>query len=130
MSAEIPDGAVLVARAILNSSLWTMRPQDRVVALTCIVLCNRRRKKWFDGVEDIVIERGQFVRSRKKIVEACNLPVQIVRTSLDHLEETDFLTRKLTRGYTLYTIPKYDHYQDVTKYSDSLFNNSGTKLTQ
>lgn len=118
MPAEIPDGAVLVARGILNSSLWTMRPEDRIVAMTCIMLCNRRRKKWFDGDEDVVIERGQFVRSREKLAEACNLPLQVVRTSLDHLESSDFLTRRSTRGWTMYTLPKYHHYQDLTKYSD------------
>lgn len=118
MSAEIPDGAVLVARGILNSSLWTMRPEDRIVAMTCIMLCNRRRKKWFDGDEDVTIERGQFVRSREKLAEACHLPLQVVRTSLDHLESSDFLTRRSTRWWTMYTLPKYQHYQDLTKYSD------------
>lgn len=120
MGAEIPDGAVLIARAIVNSSLWEMRPPDRIVAITCITLANRRRKKWFDGQRDIWIERGQFVRSREQMVDACKLPLQVVRTSLEHLEVTKFLTRFLTRSYTLYTIPKYQHYQDLTKYSDNL----------
>ncbi len=123
MPAEIPDGAVVVARSIVNSSLWTMRPADRVVAITCITLCNRKPRKWFDGHKDVLIERGQFVRSREKLVEACKLPLQVVRTSIEHLERTDFLTRKSTRDYTLYTVPKYDHYQDLTKYSDSAVEN-------
>lgn len=125
MGAEIPDGAVLVARAIVNSSLWDMRPPDRVVAITCIVLANRRPRKWFDGKHDILIDRGQFVRSREQMVKACKLPLQVVRTSLEHLVSTDFLTRKPTRDYTLYTIPKYEHYQDLTKYSDNLLTNCG-----
>jgi hypothetical protein len=119
MSAEIPDGAVIVARAILNSSLWKMRPEDRVVAMTCLALCNKRPKKWFDGLTQITIHRGQFVRSREQMAKACEMPVQIVRTSIEHLEECEFLTRNLTRAYTLYTVPKYEHYQDLTKYSDS-----------
>lgn len=130
MPAEIPDGAVIVARAILNSSLWTMRIEDRIVALTCIMLCNRRRKKWFDGSRDIMIERGQFVRSREKLAEACNLPLQVVRTSLDHLKTSDFLTRTSTRDYTLYTLPKYHHYQDLTKYSDIVGENLTQELTR
>lgn len=119
MSAEIPDGAVIVARAILNSSLWKMRPEDRVVAMTCLALCNKRPRKWFDGLQQITIDRGQFVRSREQMAKACEMSVQIVRTSIEHLEECEFLTRSLTRAYTLYTIPKYEHYQDLTKYSDS-----------
>ena len=118
MSAEIPDGAVIVARAIVNSSLWKMRPEDRVVAVTCLAIANKRQRKWFDGHQQITIQRGQFVRSRQEMAQECGLPVQVVRTSIVHLEENDFLTRNLTRTYTLYTIPKYQHYQDLTKYSD------------
>jgi hypothetical protein len=119
MPAEIPDGAVLVARAILNSSLWTMRADDRVVAMTCIALCNRRRRRWWNGEREITIETGQFVRSREGLAKACNLPLQRVRTSVQHLENTGFLTRKSTRSYTVYSLPKYQHYQDLAKYSDS-----------
>jgi hypothetical protein len=130
MPAEIPDGAVIIARSILNSSLWTMRVEDRIVALTCIALCNRRRKKWFDGTADVVIERGQFIRSREKLAEACNLPLQVVRTSIDHLESSFFRTRRSTRDWTLYTLPKYQHYQDLTKYSDIVGENLTQDLTR
>ncbi len=118
MPAEIPDGAVIVARAIVNSSLWKMRPEDRVVAVTCLAIANKKAKKWFDGYKQITIQRGQFVRSRSEMAKECGLPIQVVRTSLDHLSDSEFLTRDLTRAYTIYTIPKYQHYQDLTKYSD------------
>jgi len=120
VSAEIPDGAVLVARAIVNSSLWTMRPEDCKVAITCISLCNSKSKKWFDGEKDVLIPRGSFVRSWGNFVKSCALPLQVVRTSVQHLVSTDFLTRYSTRGYTVFTLPKYEHYQDLTKYSDSV----------
>lgn len=119
MGAEIPDGAVIVARAIMNSSLWQMRAEDRIVALACMVLCNKKPQKWFDGHQQILIDRGQFVGSVRKMIKASNLPMQVVRTSLEHLEKSDFLTRKSTQGYTVYTVPKFSHYQDLTKYSDS-----------
>src|SRR6185436_8167007 len=96
MGAEIPDGAVLVARAILNSSLWTMRMEDRIVALTCICLANWRARSWFNGKENVRIERGQFVRSWDHLAEACKLSVQTTRTSVKNLELVGFLTRKLT----------------------------------
>lgn len=118
MAAEIPDGAVIVARAIINSSLWKMRPEDRVVAVTCLAIANKKAKKWFDGHKQIMIQRGQFVRSRNEMAVECGLPVQVVRTSLEHLADSEFLTRFLTKAYTIYTIPKYQHYQDLTKYSD------------
>lgn len=120
MGAEIPDGAVLVARAILNSSIWTMRAEDRLVAITCICLANWRPRSWFNGKEHITIGKGQFVRSWEHLAEACKLSVQSVRTSVKNLQNVGFLTRKLTGHVQLFTIPKYSHYQDLTKYSDQI----------
>lgn len=116
MAAEIPDGAVLVARAIINSSLWTMRPADRVLAITCICQANWRPSKWFDGRSEITIRRGEFVTSVDKLVTAGGVTRQTVRTSLKNLENCGFLTRRSTSRYTVIFIPKYDHYQDFTKY--------------
>lgn len=130
MGAEIQDGAVLIARAIFNSSLWTMRPQDRIVAVTCIALCNWKPAKWFDGKQEVVIQRGQFVRSLKHIAEAAHLSLQTVRTSLQNLQNTGFLTRKSTSRWTLITLPKYDFYQDLSKYSDSANTKSNTRPTR
>lgn len=129
MSAEIPDGAVLIARAILNSSLWAMRPEDCKVAVTCIALCNWKDHPWFDGNNTIVIKRGQFVRSREELAEACILSIQQTRTSVQHLEKVGFLTRKSTSQYTIYTLPKYDHYQSLAKYSDSANPEVNQRLT-
>jgi hypothetical protein len=124
MPAEIPDGAVIVARAIMNSSLWTMRAEDCKVAITCLVLANWKDRKWFDGQKEIMIRRGQFVRSREDFAKACGLSLQRTRTSVKHLENTGFLTRFSTKYYTVFTIPKYQHYQDLTKYSDSVMSKS------
>lgn len=120
MGAEIQDGAVLVARAILNSSLWTMRAEDKVVAITCIAIANWKDGKWFDGTDEIPIKRGQFVRSWAGLAEESGESVQTVRTSVQHLEKVGFLTRKSTGRYHVFTIPKYSHYQDLTKYSDAI----------
>lgn len=130
MPAEIPDGAVIVARAIVNSSLWTMRDQDRILALTCIVKANWKERKWFDGIRTITIRRGQFVTSIRSLSKDACLSEKSVRTSLKRLEKAEFLARKATQHYTLITIPKYDFYQDLNKYSDSTGTESGTPLAQ
>lgn len=120
MGAEIQDGAVLVARAILNSSLWTMRAEDKVVAITCIAIASWKDGKWFDGVTEIPVRRGQFVRSWAGLADDSGESIQTVRTSVQHLENVGFLTRKSTGRYHVFTIPKYSHYQDLTKYSDRI----------
>ena len=120
MGAEIQNGAVLVARAILNSSLWTMRAEDKVVAITCIAIASWKDGKWFDGITEIPILRGQFVRSWAGLSNDSGETIQTVRTSVQHLEKVGFLTRKPTGRYHVFTIPKYSHYQDLTKYSDRI----------
>ena len=127
MSAEIPDGAVIVARAIMNSSLWTMRPEDCKVAITFICLCNHADRKWYDGSKEILIRRGQCVRTIRKVAEAAHLPLQVVRTAVQHLVNSEFLTQHSTRYYTLWTLPKYDHYQDLTNYTDSVITAKPTQ---
>lgn len=127
MGAEIPDGAVLIARAIFNSSLWTMRNQDRILAITLIGLANWQDRKWFDGERDVVIRRGELVRSLDDLAEAAQLSVQNVRTSLSRLEKTGFLTRKPTRRYTHLTLCKYDFYQKMSNYSDTVSNRQLTR---
>lgn len=119
MAAEIPDGAVVVARGILNSSLWTMRTEDRILAITCIALCNFKDRKWFDGQKNVIIKRGSFVRSLAKLSEAARLSIKSTRTSLKRLEKSEFLARTSTNRFTLITLPKYDFYQQMGNYSDS-----------
>lgn len=126
MGAEIPAGAVLVARAITNSSLWTMRAADRILAITCICMANWKPKKWFDGETAGVIDRGQFITSYEHLAEAAKLSIQNVRTSLRNLEKVGFLTRKVTRRWTLLTLCKYDHYQDMSKYYNTTSNSEVT----
>jgi hypothetical protein len=125
MGAEIQDGAVLVARAILNSSLWTMRTEDRLVAITCICLANWKQRSWFNGKERMVIERGQFVRSWQHLADECHLSLKTIRTSVKNLENVGFLARKRAGHVQVFTIPKYSHYQDLTKYSDSMTVKAG-----
>ncbi|MDI6773616.1 MAG: hypothetical protein QME77_13670 [bacterium] len=116
MGAEIPDGAVIVARAIINSSLWTMRPADCKLAVTCICLANWKPAKWFDGQAERIIRRGEFVTSRDRLAKVSGLSVQTTRTSLRRLGKVGFLTLNLTRAYTVVYLPKYDLYQDLSKY--------------
>lgn len=130
MPAEIPDGAFVVARAIFNSSLWTMGKEDRLLAITLIGIANWKPKKlWFSGKE-IEIGRGQFIRSLEQISKAAQLTIQEVRTSLNHLISTGFLTRLATGQTYLYTIPKYDKYQDLTHYADKEWPEELAKPTE
>jgi predicted transcriptional regulator len=129
MAAEIPDGAVLIARAIVNSSLWTMRDTDLRVAILCMVKCSWKKRRWFNGKSSISIERGQFITTRRDLAQEAKLSDQKLRTSLRRLEKCGFLTRKPTNAYTLITVPKYDFYQDLSRYSDQINPETNPTLT-
>ncbi len=130
MAAEIPDGAFLVARAIFNSSLWTMGNEDRILAITCIGLANwKPRKIWIDGKE-VEIKRGQFLRSLDQLTEASRLSKKNVRTSLNHLISAQFLAREAAGVSFIYTVCKYDRYQDLTKYADSEWPDAAQQAAQ
>lgn len=130
MAAEIPDGAFIVARAIFNSSLWTMRNEDRIMAITLLGLANHKAKRWFDGKDSITIQRGQLVRSLRDLSESSRLSIKSTRTSLKRLEKCGFLAQKRAQDYILYTIPKYPFYQDLSNYSDSSGTETGKQRAQ
>lgn len=126
MAAEIQDGAVIVARAILNSSLWTMRMEDRILAITGICIANHRAATWFDGEKPVSIERGQFIRSWAGLARAAGMSVKTTRTSSARLEKVGFWARMRAGSYSHFTIPKYAFYQDMAKYSDSVGRDTGS----
>jgi len=118
MAAEIPDGAVIVARAILNSSLWSMPLSDSRMAITCICIANwKDRKLWYLGRE-VTIRRGQFVRSLSQLAEASHLTLKQTRGSIKRLIRAGFLAQERAGQSFLYTVCKYHEYQDLTRYAD------------
>lgn len=129
MAAEIPDGAFIVARAIFNSSLWTMSKDDKLLAVTLIGMANWKDRKWFDGKAERLIKRGQLVRSMRKLAKEAGLSYQECRTSMRNLQRVGFLTQQSTSHYTIITLTKYDKYQDLTKYADREWPDELTQLS-
>lgn len=77
------------------------------LALHFILKANYQPKKW----QRTVIDRGQLVTSRGQLAEETGLSPMQVRTTLDKLQSTGFLTRCTTSKYTIVTICNYDYYQ-------------------
>ena len=117
MPAAIPKGYVFIARDILSSTLWERRPEDRIAAITAIVLANHQARKWCpNGRDEVNIGRGQFARSWQRLAKECNMSTKATRTSFGHLEKSVFLNRKLHGKFSVFSIQKYEYYQDRDKY--------------
>ena len=88
---------------------WEWYPDTNCVrlALHFILKANYQPKKW----QGTVIDRGQLVTSRGQLAEETGLSPMQVRTTLDKLQRTGFLTKCTTSKYTIVTICNYDYYQ-------------------
>lgn len=115
---DLADGYFKVARAIARSSLVTMRPEDFKVAVMLMGLVNWTERKWFDRAQkkDVILEPGELITSRKHLAEDCNMTQRQIRTALDNLVSSGFLTKKATKQYTLIKLIKYEYYQDSESY--------------
>ena len=88
---------------------WEWYPDTNCVrlALHFILKANYQPKKW----QGTVIDRGQLVTSRGQLAEETGLSPMQVRTTLDKLQRTGFLTKCTTSKYTIVTICNYYYYQ-------------------
>jgi hypothetical protein len=117
--AKIPGGYVHLTRQIYESSLWTMPPYCRVVAITCLALANYQTKKWFDryAKRDVLLNRGEFVTSVRGLADYCHVSQSLVQLALAKLQQHGFLKTRVRKGhYTLITIVKYNYYNDPKSY--------------
>ena len=77
------------------------------LALHFILKANYQPRKW----QGIVIDRGQLVTSRGQLSEETGLSPMQVRTTMDKLQHSGFITKCATSKYTIVTICNYDSYQ-------------------
>lgn len=63
--------------------------------------------------EKIIVERGQYIFSYDGLSRDCGMPLQTLRTTLKDLVETNQITIKSTRKWSLLTICEYDSWQNL-----------------
>lgn len=100
-------GYILIWRKMLDSGLMQM---PNTLVLFIHILINATHKDIKSGM--IELKRGQYISGRKKLAKELKQSEQNIRTSLKKLEELKILTIKTTNEYSIYTIEKYDIYQN------------------
>lgn len=113
---KIEGGYIHLARRIVRSSLWSMPSGDRILALTCLLLANHSPRKWFDGVKEVSIGRGEFITSIRKLADLARLDTKIIRRALNRLikpgvDGIPFMKVVATARWTKIIITKYGQYQ-------------------
>lgn len=112
------NGFILLDRKMLK---WEWYQDTNTVRLFIhlLLMANWEDKKW----QGIVIKRGQFVTSLRKMSQQTDLTIQQVRTCLERLFLTNEITKTSNNKYTVITIKNYDKYQDLNKYLNKRITN-------
>ena len=118
-------GFVIEPRTITKNE-WYTDPLTMHLLRHCRQKANFEVKVW-RGTQ---IERGQFVTSLKNLSTETGLSVMQVRTALEKLEKTGYITNKSTNKYRIITYVFYDEEQKGNKQSNKRVNKQITnKLT-
>lgn len=88
------------------------------------------KANWKDGrFEGKDIPRGSFVSSYPRLADECGLTVNEVRTALKHLISTGEITVKAHAKYSVFTVVKYNDYQEVNSQSTDKSHSINRRLT-
>lgn len=105
------SGWVKIYRSIQNSNV-TERGATRLGIVVNLILDARVSPGFENG---IFLERGQLVASYRSLAQKYGVSVKILRTTIEHLKNTGFLTTHniiCSNGMkTIYTILNYDKFQ-------------------
>ena len=107
MTTENKDiGFIKLFRSIEDWDWWSDHSTSRLF-LILLLNANWKDKKW----RGRKIKRGQLWTSLDTLVQKTGLSKMQVRNSLDKLERTHEITRKITHSGQLITVVNYDFYQ-------------------
>jgi len=123
------DNAYIYLRKKILNWEWFTDVNTAHFFIYCLLKANWESGSW----KGIDFERGEFIASLETIVNETGLTVQNIRTAIKHLISTQELTTKQHGKYRIFTVVKYDCYQQPnTKPNNEVTRNqqeSNTKVT-
>lgn len=114
-------GFVIEPRTILKNE-WYTEPLTMHLMRHCRLRANFESSKW----RGIPIERGQFITSLKNLSTETGLSVMQVRTALEKLEKSGYITSKATNKNRLITVLFYSDEQNGNKQANKRVNKQVT----
>lgn len=82
---------------------WYSEPNTARLFFHLLLTANWQEKHW----QGITIRPGQLVTSQSQLAKQLDLSVRNIRTSLEHLQATGYLTVKTGSKYSIVTIENY-----------------------
>lgn len=99
---------------------WYTDQNTKTVFIHCLLKANWKDAEFLG----VTIERGSFVSSYSKMAKELKLSVQSVRTAINHLISTSELTIKGYSKFTVFTVSKYNDYQEANKQTNKQLTNN------
>jgi len=111
---------------------WYTEPNTARLFFHLLLTANWQEKQW----QGIIIKPGQLVTSRANLAKQLKMSEQSIRTALEHLRTTSYITSQTGPKYTIITINNYEDIirpnqeinQQVTSYQPAP-NHNLTSLT-
>lgn len=77
------------------------------------------KANWKDGkFKGIDVPRGSFVSSIAKLSDGTGLSTDEVRTAIEHLVNSNTITKQSTNRFTLFSVVNYGLHQDISQATD------------
>jgi hypothetical protein len=101
---------------------WEWYQDSNMVHLYIHMLlkANHKESIW----RGIAVQPGQFVSGRKALSVETGIPESTIRTCLNRLQESGTLTSKSTNKFTLYTLLKWEFFQEIDVFAASKSTNN------
>lgn len=115
MGIDTTRGFVAIPRGLTDWE-WYAEPNTARLFLHLLLTANWQEKQWMG----ITIHPGQLVTSRSKLAKQLHLSDRNVRTALEHLQVTNWVTIKTGSKYSIITINNYSEIIGGDKQSDQL----------
>lgn len=96
-----------ISREKVSEFEWLSNPNTFYVFMRLLFKASFKDGRW-EGVD---IKKGQLITGRKALSVELNLSEQQIRTCLDKLQKTGYITIKSTNKYSIITICDYDSWQ-------------------
>lgn len=102
------SGWIKIHRSIIDWEWYGDLNVSRLF-IHCLLIANHEDKKW----RGKTIEKGSFISSLGNLSQSSGLSLQSTRTAISKLQSTGELTSKGHSEYTVFTVVKYNNYQDI-----------------
>lgn len=102
MGIDTTRGFVAVPRGLTDWE-WYTEPNTARLFIHLLLTANWQEKQW----RGVTIRPGQLVTSQARLAKQLHLSVRNIRTALDHLQVTGWVTVKAGSKYSIVTINNY-----------------------